>query len=56
MARRSALRVLEALVEASDSGSDHGWYAQLDRRDVEALALAQLNAPERVVYRKRMAR
>jgi hypothetical protein len=55
LARRSALRVLEALLAAKDSGSHHGWYAQLDRRDVQALALAQVNATERAVYLKRMA-
>jgi hypothetical protein len=50
-ARRSALRIAEALVEAKRGGYYvHGWYSYLDRRDVEALVVEALEPTEAGVY------
>ncbi len=55
MGRDSALRVLETLAKAKEDGYWGAWYFYLNRRDVEALALAQVNATERAVYAKAVA-
>jgi hypothetical protein len=52
----SALRIAAAFVLAKRGGyHTHAWYSYLDRQDIEALVLAQLNGTERAVYRKMLA-
>ncbi len=55
MGRDSALRVLESLAKAKAGGYWLAWYFYVNRADVEALALAQVNATERAVYAKAVA-
>lgn len=53
--RSSAIRVLEALDKSKSGGYWGAWYFYIDRKDVEALALAQVNATERAMYANRIA-
>lgn len=53
MPRNAALRILEALVDAAKGNYyRQGWDMYVDRRDVEACALAAVDPIEATTYRK----